>query len=261
MTTMTTMTTMTGRTAWPRALSACLLLSAVPGTALPQEGGGPVNVEGVLFPRVEAGLEEAFVRGDHRVGSSMYYLDDFFVRGTVVGHLGVVAASMASGALAGAALGGPPGVAIGALGGALAGAAITIPAMMYWSPASVRSWRACFNNFERDLVCDLEAGSLYVLAVDFRFGFHDRERILGQCLLFFERGQGDAGNVLRWEVDRCASGAFMPDERFFAQDGEGALRTGGWTGWLLDWVQGHREVTARGAVDLDTGEALPDPGP
>ena len=127
----------------------------------------------------------------------------------------------------------------------------------YFTPASRRSWDRCWEESSddaSDVVCGLDHGDLYVLSLHYRFAHAVQDDSRGACLLFFSY-DGDE-DLLRWEVDRCVVDGGLPKESPYDQDEEGGLRVGGWTGWLLDGVQGHRDVVARGVVDVARGEAV-----
>ena len=227
-------------------LAGTLLL--VPPPASPSDEGGvrTVNLRDVLLPHVMEGVENALFEDFRQIGT--YHLTDAMnFRGGFAFDVATWSGGFLGGGHAGSLFGtmwlGP---------GVLVGLAIASAINLYITPASVRTWYNCYSSYTP--VCDLEDDSLYVLVLGYSISQFD---LRGRCLLFV-RHDADEG-LLRWEVDRCLEGpggVFFAKRSPYAQNEDGGLRTGGWTGFL-DWPQGHRDVVARGAVDLETGEAVP----
>ena len=261
---------------FPALFLACALLLAAP-PASPSGEDVPrrvVHFNEVLLPHVEAELTDA-LPDDAWTEDARFRVGRRFTRWSRAGrklweYAGMVpgilaglmadswAHSAATAALGGkaTALAGTAGVSTlfgsGIAGGLLGMAVVTFPVVAYVTPASWRGWTDCWTvrggNPRR--ACALEDGALYAFPLDYDLTGPGGEKATGQCLLFLELDL--EGGLLRWEVDGCVADGFWPgEEEPFPQDEEGGLRTGGWTG-LLDWAQGHLDVTARGAVGLDT---------
>lgn len=250
----------------PLLLACSLLLAALPASSSGQGGYRRlVHVGEALLARVEAGMADALPA---EVGAEdvRYGLGSSFRRGggtggalwSIGGLGGGAAAGLGVGAWAAhggaaasltTAAGGLAVVSGGFAGAVLGGVAVYLLASDYVTPASMRAKDDCWflSDEGSDLSCFLEAGALYTLPLDYGFTGRDGERAVGQCLLFLALDSDR--RLLTWEVDGCAVNGPWVVEPPFAQDEEGGLRVGGWTGFL-DGAQGHRDVVARGEVGL-----------
>ena len=255
-------------------IPSLLLAGSLALTAPPASPSGEdvarrrIHIDEVLLPHVEAELTDVFA-GETGSENIRYRVGTEFRRWSGTGEIFWRLVGTGSGAWAGMSVGAwATSVSVSVLGGTvmlgpltglvvgafLGRTFITFPTVEYITLASLRAKTDCRFLWDEipTRACSLESGALYALPLDYFLTDRDGAQESGQCLLFLELDAEE--ELLNWEADRCVADGFWPGGEPFAQNLEGdGLRTGGRTGFL-DGVQGHLDVTARGAVDLDTGD-------